>query len=203
MWSPERLGGFIWRLSLYYVLLGVAPWPGFRDAYADLFRAGGNTVFGSFGGSGRTKFEPEPRGLRMWDTRVRFAIAGLPMSRRITYNAWIAGWIPVATLVSLVLATRIPWSRRLRALVWGLAWTHVFVLLRVFVLVLFGFSGPPGLPLFSVGPFGHKVLEVALEVISVAPVTSFVVPVLIWLLVTFRREDWVGTPRPRRRAAAV
>lgn len=191
MFLPERMGGFIWRLLLYYVLLGVAPWPGFRDAYAGLFRAGAEAVFGSFG-RGRIMFEPAPESLRMWDTRVCFWIVGVPTGHRITYNAWIAGWIPVATLVALVLATRIPWSRRWKALVWGLVWVHVFVLLRVFVLVLFGFSGPPGVPLLSVGPFGHKVLDIALEVVSVSPVTSSLVPVLIWPLVTFRREDWAG-----------
>ena len=193
MFLPRRIGGFTWRLLLYYVLLGVAPWPGFRDAYAGLFRAGGNAVFGSFGQSGRTEFEPAPESLRVFDTRVRFNIAGSSKWCRLTYNAWIAGWIPVATLVALVLATRIPWSRRWNALLWGLLWTHVFVLLRVLVLVVYGFSGPPCVPLLSVGPWGHTVLEVVLEVVSVSPVTSCVVPVFIWLLVTFRREDWLET----------
>lgn len=208
MFLPERIGGFTWRLLLYYVLLGVAPWPGLRDAYLDLFRAGANAVFGSFGQSGRTEFAPAPESLPRWDTYVRFSIAGTPMWVRVAYHAWIAGWIPVATLVALVLATRIPWSRRWKALVWGLVWTHVFVLFRVFVFVLFGFSGPPLLPLLSVGPFGHKVLEVALEVVSVSVATSCVVPVLIWFLVTFRSEDWAGALRAhgvgrRRRPAAA
>ena len=204
MFLPKRIGGFAWRLLLYYLLLGVAPWPGFREAYADLFRAGANAVFFSFAQSGRTKFEPASDASGMWDTRVIYTIVGTPMGTQSSYNAWIAGWIPLATLVALVLATPVPWSRRWRALVWGLVWTHVFILLRVYVLVLFGFSGPPGLPLLSVGPFGHKVLETALEVISVSPVTSSLVPVFIWLLVTFRYEDWAGATRhPRPSPDAV
>ncbi len=204
MFQPKGIGGFTWRLLLYYVLLGVVPWAGFRDVYADLFRVGANAVVGSFGQTGRTEFEPAPESRPKSDTYIRFSIAGFPMWVRIAYNAWHAGWLPVATLLALVLATPIPWSRRWKALAWGLVWTHVFVLVRVFVFVLYGFSGPPFLQLFSVGPFAHKVLEVALELVAVSVGTSCLVPALIWLLVTFRREDWAeATACQRRRPAAA
>ena len=137
MFLPQRISGFAWRLLLYYVLLGVAPWPGVRDAYADLFRATGNAVFGSFGRTGHTLFQPAPASLRMWDTRVLFRFEASPRRSRLTYNAWISGWIPVATLVALVLATRISWSRRWKALngfcqlfVWGVIVTAVIIAAR-------------------------------------------------------------------------
>ena len=44
----------------------------------------------------------------------------------------------------------------------------------------------------ELGPPGKKVLLAAVEVLAKSPTLSFVVPALIWMLVTFRRSDLVS-----------
>lgn len=106
-------------------------------------------------------------------------------------------YLPTAVLTGLVLASPIPWRRRGWALLWGILLVNAFVVVRLAVAIMWGFRN---VDLFVFGPFWNKAVDVAHDVISISTVTSCVVPALIWLLVSFRRDDWgvigVAIPHP-------
>ena len=191
MFTPKRIGGFAWRLLLFYLLLAVAPRSGLREVYASAFRAGAGALFGTFGPHGLVRFELPDQASREQDTKVTFKNRRTGMIHSIGCSAWLMGYLPLAAFLAPMLATPIPWTRRWKALLWGVFWVHVFVVLRIFLQVLYGFCiHPPPTGLFLPGPFWMKVIGVSTDVISVSPVTTFVVPIFIWILVSFRREDW-------------
>jgi hypothetical protein len=197
MMTGRRLGGFVGLLLLYYIGLAVIPRPVFRQSYARGFRAATGALFGYFPPNGLTRFEAPDIATTIQDSAVRFKNRRTGMvSPPIGFSAWLMGYLPLAALVALTLATPVPWSRRWKALGWGVLWIHVFVLLRVFTLVLFGFCGPPPVGLFYPGPFWAQVIEITSNIIGVSPVTTFVVPILIWIVVCFRREDWESILAP-------
>ena len=113
------------------------------------------------------------------------------------HSARLTGYLPTAEVIALILALPIPWSRRWKALFWGLVLVNGFVVLRLEITLLYWFSGDRPFALYSPGPFWSEVLVGAREVVVVSPMLTFAVPVFIWILVTFRRGDLEQWMAPR------
>ena len=171
---------------LLYGLL-VLPWPGVKQAYASFFRAGGNVLFKSFGSRGSVRFVPPDSEHDKWDTEGHLIHRGRPTYWRIGFSSRRMGYLPTIALTALVLATPIPWRRRGWALLWGILLVNGFVVVRLAVAIIQGFRN---VDLFVFSPFWNRAVDVTYDVVSISTVTSCVVPALIWLLVSFRREDW-------------
>ncbi len=185
MFPAKRVWGFVVRLLLFYGLL-IAPWPGLRDAYAAFFRACGNQLFSSFGSQGVVRFQPPSKPNTAWDTEVLLKSRQQGSSWLMGYQSRHSGYLPTVGLIALALASPITWRRRWQVLVWGLIFVNVFIALRVAVSLVYQFRHV-GLYVFR--PLYDRAITVIYEAVSVSILTSCVVPVLIWILVCFRRED--------------
>ena len=198
----KSLGGFVIRFLIIYGLL-MAPWPGLRRAYAAVFRAGGNLVFGSLGPDVRVRFRPPDRSERAADTEIVLtkregqALA----TRRVPTKARHLGYTPTAILVALTLSTPSLWRRKWRGLLWGLLAVYGFVALRVGLLLMHTLSEDPALRVFTLGPLAEKLLERAIPALVRAPASSYVAPILIWVLVSFRTSDWDMLPAAQQKQA--
>jgi hypothetical protein len=213
MTSRKSIAGFVLRLVLLGALL-LIPWPGLQDAYGRLFCSTANVVFGSFGSHGVVRFKATPPPAKSADepaessaflAAFREAAArslesdiAAGLSNRRTKSTGITpplhsrrmGYIPTALVVMLVLATPTPWHRRAWAMLWGLLLVHAFVGLKIYLMLLNEFSAydrPIALYTFSQG--WKAVLRDATLVITFAPWASYTIPVLIWIIATFRRRD--------------
>jgi hypothetical protein len=189
---------FFVKIALFYALF-LIPWPGVREAYATLFRAGGNLLFRTIGEHGRVYFEPmEITGslFSAYDTNVRIenrqkgirgAIPGI--------NTRLMGYLPTAFGVGLILATPVPWRRRLVALCLGVALISAFLALELWLVLLSTLSNPREFNLVALPPWGRTLLGAVLRVVHSSPVTAYVVPVVVWAIVVIRRSDlrrWSG-----------
>jgi len=188
MWPRRPLTGFVIRLLMIYGVLCV-PWPGVRQGYAALYRAAGNGLFGSFGSGGVVRFRPLQAEQGRFDSEIKVGKRGSPHFTTTPYDSILAGYLPMAETIALVLATPIPWRRRWEALFYGVLLANGFVALKVYILLLHWFSIEKPWALYTLSQFWNNVLAAVLEFIVVAPTCTFLVPVLIWILVTFRRED--------------
>ncbi|MBN2562760.1 MAG: hypothetical protein JXQ75_17695 [Phycisphaerae bacterium] len=197
MFPLRRIAGFFVRLLVFYGLLMV-PWPGVDRVYAAYFRAGGNLVLGSFGSEGKVLFLPTGEDAPASHTDAMLTNRTTGSWRVSTYPNRYLGYAPTAALVSLVLATPVPWSRRWRALLWGLLLVHGFVVVRVALPLLKEFSEDNTLRQYSLSPFWRDVLDQVILILVTSPTSVFVAPIIIWVLVTFRRgdlEQWMPTRR--------
>lgn len=185
--AGKGVAGFCIRLFLFYGLL-VLPWPGLREGYAAFFRAGGDVLFGSFGHVGAVRFQPLDSPGKL-DTAIVFGNRRTRAGGLTRIPSRHMGYLPTAVLICLVLATPISWPRRARALLWGLLLVHGFIALRLLLLILVGFSGDNPLALFAFHPHLRETLVFVGVMSSVSPVVSYVVPVLLWALVSFQRRD--------------
>jgi len=189
MFPAKRLSGFFLRCVLYYALL-VVPWPGLMDGYRVFFRAGGNLLFKSFGDGGSVFFEPLSSLDHAQDTRlVLRKTKPVSVSGKMDITSVYVGYRPTIFLIALVLAAPVPWSRRLWALLGGLVLVNAFVAFRVWLQLVNAYSDPNALALYSLGPFWKGMLRAAVLVLFRAPAAHYVVPMFIWMLVTFRRGD--------------
>ncbi len=190
MFPLRRISGFFLRCLVIYALL-LAPWPGLLDGYRAFFAAGGNVLFHWFGPSGSVSFTPIPSPDHVKDmsielTKLRPQRVRGTMQIKCAY----AGYRPTAFLIALVLATPIPWRRRLWALAWGLALVNAFVAFRVGLKLVDVFSHP-GHPLAIFTLSQHVKIGVRMMVLLFyrAPEMHYIVPAFVWLLATFRRDD--------------
>jgi len=195
----------IWRFVLTFCVLyalGAAPWPGLQACYSAAYRGVGNALFGEFGKRvvdetghvvrpGRVSFHEAPNPDRTSDTIISTQRVGRPEIGDADHSPRLAGYLPTIEFMALALATPIAWRRRLVGLAVGTLLMQFFVVFRVLIALLYWFS-TPGMPwrLYEWRPLVWKTLTLAQEAINVAPVASFVVPALLWLILLFRPADW-------------
>jgi hypothetical protein len=177
-----------------YVLL-VLPWPGVGELYRDAYCAVGSTLFPRFGSEGIVRFEAIPGvkpGGHNDDTLAVLGRRKAVGAGKVKIPAWRVGYVPMAELAALVLATPIVWSRKWRALCWGLVLVNLFVVARLALLLYYWYyvyESP--LRVRDPGPVLGKVVTFSYEFFFVSPACSFLIPAFVWLLVSLRREDYV------------
>ena len=183
--APSTALRFALRLLLVYGLL-ITPWSGLKSGYGSLFRASGNGLLKAFGFRGIVELGSPAQEHAAWDVEMHMRNPGKPQRWHGEYSSRGWGYLPTAAVVALIVATPLAWSRRWMALAAGLALVHIFIALRIAAAVLYGMYWGGAIRLSMVEA---KAAEVVLHGFSNSPVTTFVVPVVIWLLVTFRRSD--------------
>ena len=190
--------GFCIRLVVLYALLA-APWPGLSTHYAEAFARCCNFIthdifkgYGIFGTNATARVYAIPGDDLQHDIKL---VIGNRSSRALTdcprTSSRHLGYMPAVVLACLVLATPLPWRRRALALVWGELWIHLFIVVRLALVLAYAFQGTHPYSAFSLGPFGAKALFIAYDVAAVEPVTSYVVPLFVWIVTVFRRSDLV------------
>lgn len=186
--ARKSILGFILRMTILYALLAVL-WPGVKQVYSAMYRAMGNTLFASFGDGGTVRFEPLSDSKQGFDTEIIFGHRRTNMKGRIPNNSRISGYLPTIQVIALILATPIPWSRRWKALLWGLILVNAFIALRMEIRLLYYFSAESPMHLYQPSPFWHEVLGRTYEVFAYSTTLTFIAPIFIWIPVTFRRGD--------------
>jgi len=173
----------------------MAPWPGLRSVYLEFYKAGAVLVFKSFESIGVVRLD-QPTDVE-YDMKIVFYDrdqAGpdgkmVPVGF-IHHNSRRTGYIYVAFLTGLILATPIPWRRKGWALFWGMILIHGFIIFNLAVWVLHGFN-KESLSLLALNPFWQKALLLTVHMFIRNLTFGFIVCVFIWILVSFRRRDWV------------
>lgn len=189
MFPIKKLSAFFLRCVVYYALL-IAPWPGLMDAYRACFRSVGNRLFQSVGRGGSVSFEPYASEDHAEDTKLVFTkVKHYRASADIRINSAYVGYRPTAFLLALVLASPVPWSRRGWALLSGLVLVGVFVAMRTWLRIIDIFSNDNALFLYTLAPWMKHTLRAGVLVLFRAPAAHYIVPMLIWMIVTFRRGD--------------
>jgi len=192
--SPRKpIAAFFLKVILFYALLMI-PWPGVREGYGYVYRACGNTFFRSFGSAGRVYFapiSPVPEGKDAKDTSVTLENIKTRGARgTMDMNSRLMGYLPTAFAAALILATPVPWLRRLWALLWGVLLMSGFAGFELALRLLDAFSDKNVLAVFSLGLVVKASVVILMKVLAMSPVSAYIAPIFVWILVTFRRGDW-------------
>ncbi len=114
---------------------------------------------------------------------------GKGLLKRTELDTRSIGWVPTALTMALIVATPIPWRRRGLALLGGLILIHGFIL---FSLQTWIWNNSPDPSLMTLSTFWKGVADELNYTFMTQLGASFSVPVIIWILVTFRRQDALG-----------
>jgi hypothetical protein len=210
MWRNKQLVRFLSCLALWYGL-GITPWPGFNRAYGAYFRAVAGWMLAEDGDRRVVRFEQTPeQGARVLDTRIvvasreSSASAGGHPAKILGLDSRAVGWVPTALVLALILSTPVPWSRRGWSVVGGWLAIHLFILFSVAVYVLNETGQMGGVSLDGWPAMAKAVVDGLDETLITQMGASFVVPVAIWVTVTFRSGDFTAilwVPEHGNRAA--
>jgi hypothetical protein len=185
------------RFACLFVLIYgamIAPWPGWNTFYGDGFRLLCGTFLESTGPNRTVRFRASPPGIPL-DTEIVVADLGPKVAdgrvkaRLLRLDSRGVGWIPTALLFSLILSTPVPWKRRVWSLCLGMAAINAFIVFTAAVYIWNESVAPLGEGATATAWFVRWVGAGFEDTLVVQLGASFVVPSVLWLLVTFNRGD--------------
>ncbi len=196
----RRVIGFIGGTALLFALFSLA-WPAVGDAYTRGFRRAGNALFGSLGSGRSVRFRAVPKGAYD-DVNIILRSADHPgQSANFQISSERTGYRTSSLMLALLLATpgvlRRSWSLSL-----GLFAIHVFIALRVLLLILSRFAAwtPDGHP--ALDPWIPAVILDVLMLWTWQETTSnYLAPVLLWAGIVLRHDTF--TPAQARSHGAT
>ncbi|MEK6644457.1 MAG: hypothetical protein AABZ08_11170 [Planctomycetota bacterium] len=187
--------GFFVRLAVLYAVL-IAAWPLMKSSYSAFHRTLGATCLSRLGEHGTVTFEPWPENDPVRDTMVVMVNTSVPDARiekRMPISARYTGYFPTVVVISLILATPLPWPRRLRALGIGLLLVNLFIVAWLGVSIWDDISDPlPQIPIhgFILSPWLKSAIHfIVANVVDSLVACSYVVPVFLWIVAVFGRKD--------------
>ena len=212
MWRLRPTLGFFLRFLLALVLL-MFPWPGLKEKYGDFFRTAGGTLYDGSYGDGIVRIHPRgtltaddvppgyplPAADRERDIHLLLKSRRAPNYVDVLHANSRSGYLPTAFVASLILATPIPWSRRWRALLWGLLWINVYVMAIFGFFIVYAFSMDNPVALIEAS-WARRMIRGVYEVVLAGLAGSYIFPLPIWFLVSFRAGD-LARILPRRAGA--
>jgi len=192
--------GFAVRALILYGLL-VAPWPGVASGFRSVYCWCASAALGSLARNVSVYLEPAERKAAVYDCQLRVINRQTGGGYMLAVHSRTEAYVPLAVLLSLVLATPIPWRRRLRSLAMGLAALLAVMFCRHIVMVLFAASQPSAGLVHAAYPW-DKVLTVAMKIAAADIVMSMGITFLVWLVVCFRLRDWESLAEPETKRVA-
>ena len=200
MLQRKQIIGALTRFAVIFGLL-IIPWPGWNEIYGGYFRALGQAVFSRRDDQRIVLFKPYhlQHGFSSLDTQMTLGNraltdnSGRGPAKIIGLDTRSIGWMPTALTMALILSTPVPWRQRGWAFLWGLLLIHLFIL---FSLQVWIWDESPALSLMSLLPFSQTILDELEYTLLTQMGASFSVPILVWILVTIRRENLYNPPPP-------
>ena len=192
VWARRAIP-FLCLFAVVYGLL-MALWPVWGGVYSRLYTGGAALLFESPGSRALVHFHHssdtgDEVKITFYD-RQRIDAVGRPIPLlRIAHDIRYGDYIYLAFMAAVILATPIAWRRKAWALLWGLILMHVFMAFRLGILILYLLNSEQ-VALLALKAFSRQVLLLGMQVFTINILPGFVVAILIWVLVSFRRGDW-------------
>jgi hypothetical protein len=181
-------------LILFFLLVAVIygmlliPWPGLLSGYRAAVAGAGNFFLKRIG-DGHVTFTPLETPTLNKDTEVSLRNIKTGTQAIMTINARRL-YLPTAFTFALIVAAPISWRRKTLALVLGLLLISVYVGFGVWLELLKVLS-EPRFGAVSIGPTLRNGMMVLMLILRKSPVVPYIAALVIFVLVTVRREDVV------------
>jgi hypothetical protein len=183
----KHVSWFFFKICVIYGFFIVVDCGG---VYATVFRAFGNGAYANMGDRGRVRLIKAPPEFPDYDTQVKLIngkIRGARGTMEIATRK--TAYLPTAFTIALVLATPIPIKRRAIGLIIALAMIGGFVLFQYYLQFVEVLSRQGPLDVYGLSSFVRGAVVILIKILSLTPVTAYIIPVIIWAIVIFRRDQ--------------
>jgi hypothetical protein len=182
---------FVLKAIIIYVLL-TAPFSFYDEMYGNFYRSCGKLFFDRFHGNGIARFT---EGSEKKITRIDIGnITQLDATGQLK-TAWVNtetrgfGYLPTVLMIALVIASPVSWRRKLIALLAGVSLVTLLVMFRLWLQIMYLCEQFPWLNLYQFGDTQKKIIEYVYQAIVIPINMALYFVIIVWLLVTFRKED--------------
>lgn len=183
----RRLARFVLSVAVLYVA-AMLSWGAVSAPFRSAYASAGNRLVGRVGTGRIARLVPMERPAATHDTELVLRDAATEKRKRTALNVHYRTYLPLALLVSLFLATPLPWRRRLAGLGLGLAVQLALFASQLWLLVWSEFLRD-----LEGGPRASErvpeVLRAFLRVFYSSTTAAFFFPVVIWGAVLCARGD--------------
>lgn len=182
---------FFIKAAIIYIILAL-PFSFYDEMYGKFYRKCASGMFSTFHGNGLARFV---EGNEKAVTRVNVGNSEQIKSNgtlETTFgylNIRFLAYLPTILLIALILASPVNWKRKLLALVIGLLLLTVFIMFLQWLHLMYLSIRATWLNLIDFSESKKNTLNQAYKYLVEMPGFSRFLVVLIWLLVTFRKED--------------
>ncbi len=179
------------KLAVVYALLLV---PQFRGAgiYSAAYRAAAGAVFARMGNGAVVQFRKAPPEFRDRDVQITMTHSRTGARGTMELTTRTLDYLPAAFTLALIVATPVPWGRKVWSLLFGTALIGAFAMFRLYVQLVLDLSEPGPLSAFSPGPVLLETLRTIKLLFGRSVVTVFTIPAFVWALTTIRLSDLAG-----------
>lgn len=188
MRNRRRIIRFFATLVGAYALLSI-PWPGVTHFTSTLFQEFGNTFFSRFGATGSVTFAPNPDTRSPRDTEIHLRNSAPAFGGSMLSSSRLIAVLPMAELWALILATPVSRGRRFRAWVFGSLLAVVVIYARLWATIFSAYASDRPYAMYHLQPFEQYLTNMLSRVLTKSMTFGFVFPILIWIVMTLRRED--------------
>jgi hypothetical protein len=189
----KNISGFFSIFLITYIILLLPAGPG--KAYGNFLRNIANKTLNGINKdelillkensskekAGDTRLYLSNKALKVSDTDYTTAIYPLKLKR--------IGFIATAFLISLIIAAPVSWRRKLTALLIGFSIMTIFVLIKLRIIILHTYAISQSIGLHQ-DPEEIKRITFWDEIFGTLNTNGYYMAILIWLVVTFRKNDW-------------
>lgn len=178
---------FFFLVAIIYGAL-LIPWPGVLTTYRAGAAAAGNLFFSRIA-KATLRFEPLPT--PALDKDIELTMINPGRGTATMYLNARRMYLPTAFVASLILAAPIPARRKLIALAVGLALISAYHGFATWIQLTYTLSDPRGLAAVTLEDSTRRFLLVLMRILTMSPVTPYIVSLLVFVLAAIRREDLV------------
>lgn len=189
-------------LGIYGVMLVAGHWGGIGNAYQKLIQSAGNSLFQEMWSDGLADFQEEKDPLQKGMDTVIMLVNREELGQaraenrgvnviKVYFSSWQSGFLSTAFLLALILASPVPIRRKLISTGIGLALITLFVLFRLWINLMFSWDENPNLNVVEYSSFSSGLIHFLDGIFVKHIVISFVIPVVLWILITFGKGDLI------------
>lgn len=196
-------------IGLFAALYWIVPNSGLDKWYSKQYTKIGNKLYGDYKGKAKVEIKEEEKGKIiltkiMSKSQIAKATADARRKRQTAIqvnhaqfqnNLWLEAWIPMMLILSLILATPIPFKRRLLSLLLGLAAVTIFIAFKYWVRFVVDINRHGWLEMGTQGDFMKNIFVQINTYLGFTGPSLFVI-LLLWALVTFRKGDQIYFMKP-------
>ncbi len=191
MQSNRRIIFFLLKALVICLVLAM-PLKSFDEAYGKFYRALNSKLLGKIQTGGFVRYSPGKKAylthVNIWNQK-QVKPNGKVDSAKADVNTRYRGYLPTVLLIALVLASPVPWRRRLLALFTGFILVTLLVLFKAWLGIAEICRENQWLDLVHYSGFREWLFELSSRIFFQSTGTVFYFVVAIWVLVTFRKND--------------
>jgi hypothetical protein len=189
--KKQIIKGAVVFLTAYMIM--IVPQTRIGNFYGDFFRNMANRFLGQVGDAGIVIVKPQEN--ERFDTMLFISKKSLWQGTsykgdKYNISSRTLGFLPSVLMLALIIATPVKWKRKITALIISFAAMTVFVLVKLYVIILYKYQLSAWIGIFLYTGESRKRLILLNDYFAEPLTPAYTLGIFLWIAFCFRKKDW-------------